>query len=104
MRIRPDVPGKTWIRARDKYPKNGQRVLYWLEMIGGPFEGNYNEERYEARMRDGSQGIAVDHIFFGKRGFLTNDDVWYIPLEDDEPIPSFRKNRDRIDPLDWETI
>ena len=100
--IRPNVTGKTWIRARDHYPENGQRVLYWLEEIGGPFEGFYEEETYDFRHPDGSEGVAIDHIFGGTHGWLTNDDVYYIPLEPNEPIPPFQKNRDRIDPVEWE--
>ena len=100
--IRPVVRGKTWIRAKDKYPKPGQRVLYWLEDIGGPFEGFYDEEIYEALMRDGSRGTVTDHVFYGKHGWLTNDDVYYIPLEENEPLPIWEKDRNRIDPVDWE--
>ena len=97
VHIRPDVPGKTWIRARDCYPKNGQRVLYWLEDIGGPFIGEYSEEPYEQNGK-----TYIYHIFSSSKGYLTNDDVYYIPLEPNEPIPIWRKNRDKIDPVDWE--
>ena len=87
---RPEVEGKIWLHACEQYPKNGQRVLYWFE-CGGPYEGVYEEEYYEALMRDGSQGTAIDHIFSGKHGWLTNDDVWYIPLEEDEELPKWNK-------------
>ncbi len=93
----PGIPGKTWIRAYDRYPESGQRVLYWFEIIGGPFDGHYE---YSEEME--GEHLAHYHCFYGKNGWLTNDDVWYIPLAEDEPIPPFRKNRDRIDPADWE--
>ena len=86
-RGRPEISGKVWVRAKECYPTNGQRVLYWFEPIGGPFEGYYEEEVYEALMRDGPQGTVTSHIFGGKHGWLTNDDVWYIPLEDNEELP-----------------
>lgn len=97
--IRPDIPGRVWIRARDRYPKNGQRVLYWFEDVGGPFEGEYTEEPFE---QDGK--TYVYHIFSGKHGFLTNDDVYYIPLSPDEPAPIWKKNGDRITSVVWEFI
>ena len=97
--LRPDIQGKTWIRARDQYPKVGQRVLYWFEYIGGPFEGEYSEEPFE---QSGKQ--YTYHIFSSKYGFLTDDDVWYIPLDKNELIPPLRKNRDVIDPTDWEFV
>ncbi len=97
--IRPDIPGRVWIRARDRYPKNGQRVLYWFEDVGGPFEGEYTEEPFE---QDGK--TYVYHIFSGKHGFLTDDDVYYIPLSPDEPAPFWKKNGDRITSVVWEFI
>ncbi len=97
--IRPDIPGRVWIRARDRYPKNGQRVLYWFEDVGGPFEGEYTEEPFE---QDGK--TYVYHIFSGKHGFLTDDDVYYIPLSPDEPAPIWKKNGDRITSVVWEFI
>lgn len=63
-----------WNRALDgKLPEDGQEVFYWFEYTGlnqGIYERNYCEELN-----------AWVHIFCSVRGFLSDEDVYWLPKD-----------------------
>lgn len=63
-----------WNRALDgKLPEDGQEVFYWFEFTGlnqGVYERNYCEELE-----------AWVHIFCSVRGFLSDEDVYWLPKD-----------------------
>lgn len=73
-KIKEVIDKSKWNRALDGIlPVDGQEVFYWFEYTGlhqGFYERSYCEE-LEAEI----------DTFYSKSGFLTDEDVYWLPLD-----------------------
>jgi hypothetical protein len=64
-------------RALEEIPRDGEHVLYWFEAIG------YMQGCFSIQNGDIGDGEVVKvHMFSSQYGFLANEDVYWISLEE----------------------
>lgn len=81
-----------WFYSENKKPEENQEVWYFFPELKGVFRGFFTriDLSYEYGLED---GFFVCDQFYGDRGFLTDEKVYWMPVESSrvKPSPPFKK-------------
>lgn len=85
-----------WFYSKNKKPEENQEVWYYFPPLKNVFKGFFTriDLSYEFGLEDGK--IICDQ-FYGDHGFLTDEEVYWMPIENStvKPKPPFIPVLDR---------